>query len=171
MISLEGLENLKYLEKLNLYFNSINSLKEIDRLANNIRLVEIDLRLNPIAKQDADYRLYLINILPSLQVCDDREIKDGEKQMALTYYNHKNLSKFERKPDYELYSKNEDHPQVTSSRVKSISNIVKRSAGTCVCLRFIKVNYIYLYLFLIYRNKKEFKNHLQITTKKLFKIF
>jgi chloramphenicol O-acetyltransferase len=51
--------------------------------------------------------------------------------MALTYYNHKNLSKFERKPEYELYSKNENNPLIQlSSRVKSISNIVKRSAGT-----------------------------------------
>ncbi len=107
--------------------------QEIDRLANNSCLVQIDLRLNPIAKQDADYRLYLINILPSLQVCDDREIKDGEKQMELTYYNHKNLSKFERKPEYELYSKNENNPLIQLySRVKSISNIVKRSAGSLV---------------------------------------
>ena len=104
-------------------------MKEIDRLTNNERLVDIDLRLNPIAKEEADYRLYLINILPSLQVCDDREIKDGEKQMALSYYNHKNFKKFERK--HELYSKNENNNliQHASARVKSISNIVKRAAG------------------------------------------
>ena len=109
------------------YFNNISSLKEINRLNNNKNLVEIDLRLNPIAKEEADYRLYLINILPSLQVCDDREIKDAEKKMALTYYKHKNFHS--NRPDYELYSNNNEYIPNSSSRVKSISNIVKRAAG------------------------------------------
>lgn len=50
LVSLEGLENCKNLEKINLYYNNIFTLKEIERLKHNNMLNELDLRLNPITK-------------------------------------------------------------------------------------------------------------------------
>lgn len=50
LVSLEGLENCQNLEKLNLYYNNIFTLKEVERLKHNNMLNELDLRLNPITK-------------------------------------------------------------------------------------------------------------------------
>ena len=37
-------------------------------------------------KEESDYRLYLIQLLPSLRTCDDRAIRDSERQMACAYF-------------------------------------------------------------------------------------
>jgi centrosomal protein CEP72 len=50
LVSLEGLESCKSLERLNLYYNNIVALKEVERLKHNQQLAELDLRLNPITK-------------------------------------------------------------------------------------------------------------------------
>ncbi|KAK3757610.1 hypothetical protein RRG08_000126 [Elysia crispata] len=84
--SLEGLEHLKLLEKLNLYYNNVGSLEELTRLKHNPNLQEIDLRLNPVTRNEPDYRLYLIHMLPSLRKLDDRGVRDRERQAALTHF-------------------------------------------------------------------------------------
>lgn len=124
LISLEGLESLKLLEKLNLYYNNISSLKELERLRYNTGLIELDLRLNPITKEENDYRLYLINILPSLRVLDDRAIRDSERQMAVAFLNQNSILTANGQ-DIKLNGMS----SAVSSRVKSVSNIAKRSAG------------------------------------------
>lgn len=127
LISLDGLESLKLLEKLNLYYNNISSLKELEKLRHNTLLVDIDLRLNPITKEENDYRLYLIYIIPTLKVLDDRLIKDSERQMAESFFDpqdiRNNSSKIQNqcKNNYDTYN--------NLSRVRSVSNIAKRSAG------------------------------------------
>ena len=55
--SLKGLEHLKQLRSLNLYFNEISNMKELYRLRCNKQLREIDVRLNPITKEEPDFRL------------------------------------------------------------------------------------------------------------------
>ena len=140
LISLDGLESLKLLEKLNLYYNNVSSLKELEKLRHNTLLTEIDLRLNPITKEENDYRLYLIYMLPSLKVLDDRMIKDSERQMALAFFdqtpsnnnnssnncntnnNNNHVSK------YDIYQQN-NLSNGTATRCRSVSNIVKRSIG------------------------------------------
>lgn len=147
LVSLEGLENCKQLEKLNLYYNNISSLKELERLRFNSVLGELDLRLNPITKEENDYRLYLIHILPSLRVFDDRSIRDSERQMALTYFDQKNnlisssvsstLSSVSitSTPSSSIASSDSKPPPLPMSsnnpRVKAVNNLVKRSAGIC----------------------------------------
>jgi centrosomal protein CEP72 len=126
LISLEGLESLKYLEKLNLYYNNISNIAEIERLRANKSLIEIDLRLNPITKEDIDYRLYLIQLLPNIEKIDDRHVKDSERQMAVMYFENKNIDS--RKAGFELFQ-NDQMNQVPSNRVKTVTNLVKRSAG------------------------------------------
>ena len=54
--SLKGMEHLKQLRTLNLYFNEISSMKELYRLRCNKQLGEIDVRLNPVTKEEPDFR-------------------------------------------------------------------------------------------------------------------
>lgn len=141
LVSLEGLENCKSLEKLNLYYNNIFGMKEMERLKNNPMLNELDLRLNPITKEENDYRLYLIQLLPSLKTCDDRAIRDGERQMAIAYFeglnSNKNENKYENNNLNSNLNQHNNYEQFPSSgsgsaslsRVKSVANIAKRSAG------------------------------------------
>lgn len=101
-------------------------MKELERLRHNTTLSELDLRLNPITKQENDYRLFLIYLLPSLKVLDDRAVRDSERQMA--------LSLFEPLANNSLTSPNlyDTNGLVTNpivSRVKSVTNIAMRSAG------------------------------------------
>ena len=125
LVSLEGLENCKHLEKLNLYYNNIFSLKELERLKYNPTLSELDLRLNPITKEENDYRLYLIQLLPSLKICDDRAIRDSERQMAIAYFEQSNPQSNGQMNNDQQYQQN----GAVMSRVKSVTNIAKRSAG------------------------------------------
>lgn len=99
----------------------MGSLKDLERLKYNTSLVELDLRLNPVTKEENDYRLFLINIIPSLRVLDDRSIRESERQMAAAFYQKIQAEKKQN-------GKNSMESAV-AARVKSVSNIVKRSAG------------------------------------------
>ncbi|GFR64155.1 centrosomal protein of 72 kDa [Elysia marginata] len=68
------------------YYNNISSLEELTRLKHNPNLQEIDLRLNPVTRNEPDYRLYLIHMLPNLRKLDDRGVRDRERQAALTHF-------------------------------------------------------------------------------------
>nr|XP_054771034.1 centrosomal protein of 72 kDa-like [Lytechinus pictus] len=84
--SLQGLHHLKALEKLNLYYNNISSIQELKRLRHNTSLQEIDLRLNPVTKNEPDYRLYLVHMLPNLRKLDDRSVRESERKTALLHF-------------------------------------------------------------------------------------
>lgn len=79
------------------------------------------MRLNPITKEENDYRLFLINIIQSLRVLDDRGIRESERQMAASFFNQSNQ-------DARQNGKH-NFDSAVSSRVKSVTNIVKRSVG------------------------------------------
>lgn len=70
------------LERLNLYYNHLDSYDELYRLRHNRSLMELDLRLNPVASSGAEYRLYVINMLPSLRVLDTMPVTAGERAAA-----------------------------------------------------------------------------------------
>jgi hypothetical protein len=126
------------------YYNNISSLKELERLRFNSVLSELDLRLNPITKEENDYRLYLIHMLPSLRIFDDRAIRDSERQMAITYFEQKNslisssvtsslssasMCSSAGSSDSSASKTPNMNGNAIISRVKSVSNIAKRSAG------------------------------------------
>jgi len=107
-------------------------------------LGELDLRLNPITKEENDYRLYLIHILPSLKIFDDRAIRDSERQMASTYFEQKNSlisssissslsstsSSCSTSDNVKINGNiNHNNNNPVALRIKSVSNIAKRSAG------------------------------------------
>ncbi|XP_053571763.1 centrosomal protein of 72 kDa [Bombina bombina] len=83
IVSLEGLQHLTVLEKLNLYSNNIASLTEMFHLRKLIALKELDLRLNPVTKNESDYRLFLVHMLPNLRFLDDKPVRDRERKAAL----------------------------------------------------------------------------------------
>ena len=83
---LNGLEHLKILESLNLYYNQIETLDDLKLLRNNPNIKKLDLRLNPVSKHVADYRQLLISYLPNLEYLDDRPIKDAEKIEASQHF-------------------------------------------------------------------------------------
>ncbi len=80
--------------------------------------------------------------MPSLKIFDDRAIRDSERQMAATYFEQKNslisssisstlsstsssCSASDNNPNNKV--NNNNNP--VALRIKSVSNIVKRSAG------------------------------------------
>ncbi|XP_077144886.1 leucine-rich repeat-containing protein 36 isoform X2 [Ranitomeya variabilis] len=82
IVSLQGIEYLHALRSLNLYYNDIESLKEIERLRSLSHLKTLDLRLNPVTRQDASYRLTIICTLGSLETLDERPVRDSERKNA-----------------------------------------------------------------------------------------
>lgn len=86
LLSLEGLEHLNSLETLNLYYNCVPNLKELFRLRHNVNLKDLDLRLNPVTKDEPDYRLFIIHMLVNLRKLDDRPVKESERKAALMHF-------------------------------------------------------------------------------------
>ncbi|XP_027462448.2 centrosomal protein of 72 kDa isoform X3 [Zalophus californianus] len=67
LVSLEGIQYLTSLESLNLYYNSISSLAEVLQLHSLTELTDVDFRLNPVVKNESDYRLFVVHMLPKLR--------------------------------------------------------------------------------------------------------
>ena len=49
------------------YYNNISGLQEVFRLRHNAALKELDLRLNPVTKEEPDYRLFIVHMLVHLR--------------------------------------------------------------------------------------------------------
>ena len=70
---LQGLENCTLLENVNLYYNNLNTLEDLSPLKENPHITNLDLRLNPVARTEADYRLFVVNILPNLKILSEQQ--------------------------------------------------------------------------------------------------
>ncbi|XP_054847679.1 centrosomal protein of 72 kDa [Eublepharis macularius] len=99
LTSLEGLHHLTSLEKLNLYFNHISTLSEVFRLQTLTALQEVDLRLNPVIKNESDYRLFVVHMLPNLRRLDDRPVRDRERKASLLHFTPEQAYEFKKPPD------------------------------------------------------------------------
>ncbi|CAH8870659.1 unnamed protein product [Trichobilharzia szidati] len=84
--SIRGIEHIKTLEVLNLYYNSIEDINELRVLAFNKNIKDLDLRLNPVSRLNSDYRLYLTYILPKLKTLDCRLLRDAERKAAISFF-------------------------------------------------------------------------------------
>ncbi|OAF71963.1 hypothetical protein A3Q56_00254 [Intoshia linei] len=125
---LTGLNHLQNLMKLNIfyyilkkrYYNCIDSVDEIKRLRYNTLLEDVDIRLNPISRnQTIQYRFVLINILPNLQKLDDRLISQREKNLALQEKDKLNL-KIENEIKLEIPKK-----PTYQSRINQVNELSK----------------------------------------------
>nr|XP_044994936.1 centrosomal protein of 72 kDa isoform X2 [Jaculus jaculus] len=86
LVSLEGIQYLSSLESLNLYYNSISTLSEVFRLHSLAKLQDVDLRLNPVVKNDSEYRLFVVYLLPNLRQLDDRPVRESERKASQLHF-------------------------------------------------------------------------------------
>ncbi|KAM6157043.1 centrosomal protein of 72 kDa [Erethizon dorsatum] len=86
LVSLEGIQYLVSLESLNLYYNCISSLAEVFRLHTLNELQDVDLRLNPVVKNEPDYRLFVMHMLPRLRQLDDRLVRESERKASRLHF-------------------------------------------------------------------------------------
>ncbi|XP_029464647.1 leucine-rich repeat-containing protein 36 isoform X3 [Rhinatrema bivittatum] len=87
LTSLEGIEYLQSLRLLNLYYNNIASLLEVSRLKTLPALKDLDLRLNPVTRNEANYRFFVVHLLEkSLETLDDRTVRESEKKTAQQHF-------------------------------------------------------------------------------------
>ncbi|XP_055101966.1 centrosomal protein of 72 kDa isoform X5 [Symphalangus syndactylus] len=86
LVSLEGIQYLTALESLNLYYNCISSLAEVFRLHALTELMDVDFRLNPVAKVEPDYRLFVVHLLPKLRQLDDRPVRESERKASRLHF-------------------------------------------------------------------------------------
>ncbi|XP_068700637.1 centrosomal protein of 72 kDa-like isoform X2 [Montipora foliosa] len=96
LASTEGLDSQVTLESLNLYYNNISSLKDLYWLRNLSNLKDLDLRLNPVTKNEPDYRLFIAHMLPNLRRLDDRSVRDSERRAAIMHFTSDQASEFDR---------------------------------------------------------------------------
>ncbi|XP_034854672.1 centrosomal protein of 72 kDa isoform X2 [Mirounga leonina] len=81
-----GIQYLTALESLNLYYNSISSLAEVLRLHCLTELTDVDFRLNPVVKNESDYRLFVVHMLPKLRQLDDRPVRESERKASRLHF-------------------------------------------------------------------------------------
>ncbi|XP_036135470.1 centrosomal protein of 72 kDa [Molossus molossus] len=86
LVSLEGIQYLATLESLNLYYNCISSLAEVFRLHCLTELTDVDFRLNPVVKNESDYRLFVVHMLPKLKQLDNRPVRESERKASQLHF-------------------------------------------------------------------------------------
>ncbi|KAJ8041370.1 Centrosomal protein of 72 kDa [Holothuria leucospilota] len=122
--SLSGLSHLKVLEKLNLYYNDIKTLDELHLLKYNTNLQDLDLRLNPVTKNEVDYRLFVIHMLPNLRKLDDRSVRDSERKAAILHFDSDQATELMSHPGAsDMMRKEATGTNHTSSRSEQISKL------------------------------------------------
>jgi hypothetical protein len=78
LASLEGVEFMEKLSTLNISYNKIIDMSELLRMRGLHQVVELDLRMNPVCKQES-YRLFVIKYLPRLKRLDGKDISTAER--------------------------------------------------------------------------------------------
>ncbi|XP_073703024.1 centrosomal protein of 72 kDa [Garra rufa] len=86
LVTVQGIEHLEMLERLNLYYNRLASLQDVFSLHKLQNLKELDLRLNPVVKKHPHYRLYLVHAMTKLRKLDDCPVRDRERKAALMHF-------------------------------------------------------------------------------------
>ncbi|XP_077077692.1 centrosomal protein of 72 kDa isoform X1 [Siphateles boraxobius] len=86
LVTVQGIERLEMLERLNLYYNRLASLQDVFSLHKLQNLKELDLRLNPVVKRHPHYRLYLVHAMTKLRKLDDYPVRDRERKAALMHF-------------------------------------------------------------------------------------
>ncbi|XP_078109210.1 centrosomal protein of 72 kDa isoform X6 [Sander vitreus] len=86
LVFVEGVQHLKVLERLILYYNCIPSLEEVKVLYKLPVLRELDLRLNPLTKSYPQYRPCLVHAMPNLRKLDGCSVRDTERKAAIMQF-------------------------------------------------------------------------------------
>ncbi|XP_028280727.1 centrosomal protein of 72 kDa [Parambassis ranga] len=86
LVNVEGLQHLKMLERLILYYNCIPSLEEVKVLFRLSTLRELDLRLNPLTTSYPNYRPFLVHAMPNLRKLDGCSVRETEHEAAILQF-------------------------------------------------------------------------------------
>ncbi|XP_038125355.1 centrosomal protein of 72 kDa isoform X1 [Cyprinodon tularosa] len=86
IVSVEGVQHLKMLERLILYHNCIPSLEKVQVLFELPVLRELDLRLNPLTKNCPNYRQHLVYAMPNLRKLDNCPVRDTERKAGILQF-------------------------------------------------------------------------------------
>ncbi|XP_018933065.2 centrosomal protein of 72 kDa isoform X1 [Cyprinus carpio] len=86
LLTVQGIEHLEMLERLNLYYNRLASLQDVFSLHKLQNLKELDLRLNPVVNKHPLYRLHLVHAMTKLRKLDDCPVRDRERRAALMHF-------------------------------------------------------------------------------------
>ncbi|XP_006517486.1 centrosomal protein of 72 kDa isoform X4 [Mus musculus] len=125
LVSLEGIQYLVSLESLNLYYNCISSLAEVFRLHTLLELQDVDFRLNPVVKNESDYRLFVVHMLPKLRQLDDRPVRESERKASQLHF----------APEDSLNSKENFSTTLTVGRPHHLRNrCTETSAKKCLVM-------------------------------------
>jgi hypothetical protein len=87
----QGAEGLTRLESLNLYANKVADTAELLRLCPLKLLTDLNLRLNPVTKQES-YRLFVARFLPRLRRLDGSDITPSERSRAVCLFANLDLT-------------------------------------------------------------------------------
>ena len=82
LASLDGLQSLRRLRKLSVYYNVVSRLPELDRLRCHPDLELLDLRLNPVTHAGRRHRLRALCAVPSITLLDGRDVTGAERAQA-----------------------------------------------------------------------------------------
>eukprot|EP01012_Entosiphon_sulcatum_P022397 TRINITY_DN2733_c0_g1_i1.p1 TRINITY_DN2733_c0_g1~~TRINITY_DN2733_c0_g1_i1.p1 ORF type:complete len:1527 (-),score=315.85 TRINITY_DN2733_c0_g1_i1:41-4621(-) len=84
--SLDGLRNLINLQRLSVASNRVADLNEIDKIEMLTKLQELTLTGNSITRKSL-YRATVIHKIPSVVICDGREVLPEEREKAEAFFN------------------------------------------------------------------------------------
>ncbi|XP_023131270.2 centrosomal protein of 72 kDa isoform X2 [Amphiprion ocellaris] len=140
LVSVQGVQHLKMLERLILYNNCIPSLEEVEVLFELKALKELDLRLNPLTKNYPHYRPYLVHAMPSLRKLDSCSVRDTERKAAMLQFSSDIL------PQQKSSSLNPTEDQRSSNqRLALVNRLTKRLSlltdSQDIVLNFVETNH------------------------------
>ncbi|KAJ0000345.1 hypothetical protein NQD34_012187 [Periophthalmus magnuspinnatus] len=122
LVSVEGVQHLKTLERLILYYNAIPSLDELKVLFELPVLRELDVRLNPLTKRDPQYRPYIVHAMPKLRKLDGCPVRDTDRKVAIMKFSSDDL------PQKDACAKESPDKRTSCQRLALVDRICQRLA-------------------------------------------
>ncbi|XP_072317423.1 centrosomal protein of 72 kDa isoform X2 [Eucyclogobius newberryi] len=121
LVSIEGVQHLKTLERLILYYNAIPSLEKLKVLYELPSLRELDVRLNPLTKRHPHYRPHIVHAMPKLRKLDACPVRDTDHKLALMKFPSDDPS---QKKD--IFVKESPDKRISSQRLALVDRICQR---------------------------------------------
>ncbi|XP_053288328.1 centrosomal protein of 72 kDa isoform X4 [Pleuronectes platessa] len=141
LVSVEGVQHLKSLERLILYYNCIPSLEEVKVLYELTSLRELDLRLNPLTKRYPNFRPYVVHAMPNLRKLDSCSVSDTERKAAIMQFSSDVLPN--PNPKSSRQSQCEDK-RSSDVRLAQVNRLTKRlsllTEPNDIVLNFVEMN-------------------------------
>uniref|UniRef100_A0A672MEF2 Centrosomal protein of 72 kDa n=1 Tax=Sinocyclocheilus grahami TaxID=75366 RepID=A0A672MEF2_SINGR len=119
--TVQGIEHLEMLERLNLYYNRLASLPDVFSLHKLQNLKELDLRLNPVVRKHPLYRLYLVHTMTKLRKLDDCPVRDRERKAALMHFS----SEANLDTNHKKHASTQDTTCSSELRIKATQKMMK----------------------------------------------